>query len=140
MTLISPVRTYSEFIQFHTFEERYEYLRLRASVGEATFGFDRWINQAFYSSTEWKQCRDQVIVRDRGCDLGVDGREIYDKIFVHHMNPIRLEQLEEGDPDIFNPEYLISVTHDTHNAIHYGDASLLKKLLVERRPGDTRLW
>jgi hypothetical protein len=128
-------------MQVSSFEERYEYLRLRAAVGEPTFGFDRWINQQFYSSVEWQQCRDQVIVRDRGCDLGIEGHEIHDKIIVHHMNPIRLEQLEEGDPDIFNPEFLVSVTHDTHNAIHYGDASLLnKRQLVERRPGDTRLW
>lgn len=140
MTLLNPVRDYSELQQFHTFPERYEYLRLRASVGEPTFGFDRWINQQFYSSLEWRQCRDRVITRDRGCDLGIDGFEIHDKIIVHHMNPIRLEQLELGDPDIFNPEYLISVTHDTHNAIHYGDASLLRKPLVDRRPGDTRLW
>lgn len=140
MTLPNPVRSYSDLVQFRTFEERYRYLQLRASVGEATFGFDRWINQQFYSSVEWRQCRDKVITRDRGCDLGIEGYEIFDKIIVHHMNPIRLEQLEVGDPDIFNPEYLVSVTHDTHNAIHYGDASLLKKPFVERRPGDTSLW
>lgn len=138
--MIRLTRSYSELQQFFTFEERYEYLKLRATVGDVTFGFDRWINQQFYSSTEWHQCRDVVIVRDSGCDLGILGRDIYDKIIVHHMNPIILEQLENGDPNIFNPEYLISVTHDTHNAIHYGDASLLKKPLVERRPGDTRLW
>jgi hypothetical protein len=140
MTLSNRIRSYTEMLQFLTFKDRYEYLRLRASVGESTFGFDRWINQQFYRSTEWKRTRDIVIIRDHGMDLGVDGYQIFDKIFVHHMNPMRLEDLDEGDPDIFDPEYLISVTLDTHNAIHYGDESLLPEPFVERRPGDTRLW
>jgi len=126
--------------QFQTFEERYDYLQLRATVGESTFGFDRWINQQFYRSVEWKRVRDIVIVRDDGCDLGIDGYQIFDKVIIHHMNPMRLEDLDDGDPDILDPEYLITVTHNTHNAIHYGDASMLPQPMVERRPGDTSLW
>lgn len=126
--------------QFFTFEERYEYLKLRASVGEATFGYDRWLNQNFYRSTEWKHARDVAIIRDQGSDLGVEGYEIFDRIIIHHMNPMRLEDLDEFNPDNINPEYLITTTHNTHNAIHYGDASLLQTQFVERRPGDTRLW
>lgn len=134
------VRSYHEMVQFSTHLERFEYLKLRASVGESTFGFDRWINQAFYRSLEWKQTRSKVIARDLGLDLGVEGYEIYDQILVHHMNPMRPEEIEAGDPNILNPDYLISVTHNTHNAIHYGDAKLLVQPFVERRPGDTRLW
>lgn len=140
LKLINPVRSYSELLQFTTFQERYDYLRLRASVGQTTFGFDRWINQQFYRSSEWKRARDIVIIRDEGCDLGIPGYEIYDRIIIHHMNPIRLEDLDDHDPDILNPEFLIATTHNTHNAIHYGDESLLTKPFVERRPGDTRLW
>lgn len=140
MKLSNRVRSYSEMIQRSTFLERYEYLRLRSSVGEVTFGFDRWINQQFYRSVEWKQARDKVIVRDLGADLGITGYEIFDRIIIHHMNPIRLEDLDAGDPDIFDPEYLITTTHNTHNAIHYGDSSLLPKPFVERHPGDTKLW
>jgi hypothetical protein len=127
-------------LQYSTFKDRYNYLQLRASVGESTFGFDRWLNQAFYRSVEWKRARDIVITRDLGMDLAVEGYEIYDRIIIHHMNPIRLEDLDENDPDILDPEYLITTTHDTHNAIHYGDESLLPKPFVERRPGDTLLW
>lgn len=120
--------------------DRYEYLRLRASVGDITFGHERWFNQQFYRSREWKRARDIVITRDLGRDLGIIGQEIYDQIFVHHMNPITMEDLESGDPDIFDPEYLITTCHNTHNAIHYGDETLLPKPFVERFPGDTRLW
>lgn len=127
-------------LQFRTFEDRYEYLKLRSSVGTSTFGFDRWINQHFYRSTQWKQARDAVIARDNGCDLGMDGFEIYDKVIVHHMNPMTPEQIDDGDPDILNPEYMISCSHDTHNAIHYGDKNALRQPFVERRPGDTTLW
>jgi hypothetical protein len=134
------VRTFTELITFRTFNERYEYLKLRASVGEPTFGFDRWINQQFYASVQWKQVRNLVIARDLGCDLAMSGHEVYDKIIIHHMNPMRLEDLDQGDPDILDPEYLITTTHNTHNAIHFGDDSLLIKEFVERRPGDTRLW
>lgn len=134
------IRTYSELRSHSTFEERYEYLKLRAVVGEATFGFDRYMNQQFYRSTEWRHVRDVVIARDLGLDLGVDGYEIYDKVIIHHMNPMTAKDLEKGDPRILDPEYLITTTHNTHQAIHYGDKNLLPQPLVERRPGDTALW
>lgn len=126
--------------RFNTHVERFEYLMLRSSVGESTFGFDRWINQQFYRSTQWKQIRNAVITRDLGMDLGVDGFEIYDKVIIHHMNPMRAEDIDEGDPGILNPEYLITCTHNTHNAIHFGDKRLLVTPFVERSAGDTRLW
>lgn len=133
-------RRYSELRQIESFEERYRYLALRGRVGESTFGFDRWVNQAFYKSREWRQTRDQVIVRDNGCDLGVAGYEIRHGLYIHHLNPITLRQIESGDPCILDPENLITVTHNTHNAIHYGDERMLPRPLVERRPGDTKLW
>ena len=134
------IRTYSELSQIPTFEERYEYLALRGVVGEPTFGYDRWINQAFYRSAEWRHIRNYVISRDLGCDLGVEGYEIHDKVIIHHMNPMRQVDLLHGNDDIVNLEYLISTTHKTHNAIHYGDVSLLPKQYTPRRPGDTKLW
>lgn len=133
-------RTYSELRRLPTFEERFNYLKLHGAVGEATFGFDRYLNQQFYRSTEWKHTRRRVIARDLGRDLGIEGYEIYDHIVVHHMNPMTMDSLEHGDPDILDPEFLITTTHDTHNAIHYGDVSLLRTPLVERRPGDTKQW
>lgn len=133
-------RTYSELRRLDTFEERYRYLQLRGQVGGSTFGFDRYINQRFYTSRQWRQVRDVVIARDEGLDLGIPGYEIFDKIIIHHMNPMTAEDIEHGDDDILNPEYLITTTHKTHNAIHYGDERLLARPLVERRPGDTRLW
>ena len=134
------IRTYSELSQIPTFEERYEYLALRGVVGEPAFGYDRWINQAFYRSAEWRHIRNYVIYRDLGCDLGVEGYEIHDKVIIHHMNPMQQVDLLHGNDDIVNLEYLISTTHKTHNAIHYGDASLLPKQYTPRRPGDTKLW
>ena len=133
-------RTYSELIQFDTHLERFRYLQLRGAVGEATFGYDRFLNQKFYKSSEWKQVRHHVIVRDGGNDLGIDGHQIHDRILIHHMNPLTPEDLTRGMSDIIDPEFLISVTHNTHNAIHYGDESLLPKDFVERFPGDTKLW
>lgn len=133
-------RSYSELRRFHTFEERYDYLRLHGEVGESTFGFDRWMNQQFYRSTEWKQIRQEVIARDLGMDLGVEGYEIFDRTLIHHMNPMSAEDMEDSNPNNLDPEFLITTTHQTHNAIHYGDASLLVRSLVERRRGDTRLW
>jgi len=121
-------------------EERFDYLSLRGQVGESTFGFDRWINQDFYTSKEWRDLRHEVIVRDEGCDLGIPGFEIHSRLAIHHMNPMRVEDIVDGNDDILNPEFLIVVSHRTHNAIHYGDASLLPKPPIERRPGDTRLW
>lgn len=134
------IRTYAELLSFRTFEERFEYLKLKSSVGASTFGFDRYMNQQFYRSTQWKQLRDEVIARDEGMDLALAGYEIYDKIIIHHMNPMTADALESGDSDVLNPEYLITTTHRTHNAIHYGDKSLLQLPPPERRPGDTRLW
>jgi len=135
------VRTYKELRRLETFEERYDYLRLRGEVGAATFGFDRWMNQQFYRSREWKQARDAVIFRDNGCDLGVPGYEILSRLLVHHMNPVSAEDLSHGEVALLlDPEYLITTTHRTHNAIHYGDDSLLPRAVVERRPGDTKLW
>lgn len=134
------IRSYSELRRLETFEDRFEYLSLKGHVGASTFGFDRWINQAFYTSRQWRQIRDQVIARDEGMDLGVPGYEIFDKIIIHHMNPMTAEHIEHGDPSILDPNNLITTTHRTHNAIHYGDSSLLPKPLVERRRGDTKLW
>lgn len=134
------IKTYSELRTLSTFTERYKYLQLFGQVGSSTFGFDRYLNQRFYRSTQWKTIRDEVIVRDNGCDLGIEGYDIYDRVIIHHMNPMTVDDIETGEDYILNPEYLITTTHRTHNAIHYGDESLLAKPLVERSPGDTRLW
>lgn len=134
------IKSYSELRRLDTFEERYDYLKLGGIVGEPTFGYDRYINQRFYTSKQWRQVRDEVIARDIGMDLGVPGYEIYDRIIIHHMNPMSANDIEHADADILSPQYLITTTHKTHNAIHYGDASLLAKQPIERQPGDTRLW
>lgn len=134
------IKSYSELKRLQTFEERYNYLRLKGRVGEDTFGFDRVFNQMFYSSKEWKSVRDKVIIRDNGCDLGVEGYDIYGKIIVHHMNPISLDDIRENTEFLMNPEFLICTTHNTHNAIHYGDASLIPKPPVERSRFDTCPW
>jgi hypothetical protein len=131
---------YSELKHLETFEERYLYLRLQGSIGRTSFGFDRHINQAFYRSREWKDLRDYVIVRDNGCDLGIEGYEIHTELLVHHMNPMEPKDIIHGDPRILDPEYLITTTHRTHNAIHYGDENQIPRQLVERRRGDTTLW
>lgn len=133
-------KRYSELILLPTFEERFEYLKLNGTVGTATFGFDRVFNQQFYQSVEWKRVRDEIIVRDCGRDLGIQGREIYGRILIHHMNPITITDIQHVTPYLLNPEFLICVSHDTHNAIHYGDASLLAMEPVERKPGDTCPW
>lgn len=134
------IRTYSELCKLETFEDRFEYLSLKGVVGETTFGFERHRNQKFYTSREWRLIRDEVLVRDLSCDLGVEGFDIFARPIIHHMNPMAPIDLRRGNEDILNPEYLITVTHRTHNAIHYGDKSLLALPFVERRPGDTRLW
>lgn len=134
------VRTYSELKRIETFEERFRYLSLHGEVGRSTFGFDRYLNQKFYTSTEWRQLRNYVISRDRGCDLGVVGYEIGNRLYIHHMNPITTNSIVRGNPKNLDPGFLITTTHQTHNAIHYGDESLLPKLHVERRIGDTKLW
>lgn len=133
-------RRYSELRRLSTFEERFEYLNLQGYVGEQTFGFDRWINQQFYRSREWKLARNEVIVRDHGCDLGVLGYDIHRDILVHHMNPLSEVDLVAGEELIIDPEYLITTSKRTHNAIHWGDASQLPRAPVERVPGDTKLW
>ena len=134
------IRTFSELIRHDTFKDRYNYLKLGGEVGYSTFGFDRYINQRFYSSSQWKQVRQEVIARDLGCDMSLAGYEIYNKILIHHMNPIRPEQIVLGFNEILDPEFLVCVSHRTHNAIHYGDESQLQQPLVKRSPGDTRLW
>lgn len=134
------IRTYSELITLPTFEERYEYLKLNGVVGEETFGFDRYINQLFYRSQEWRSVRNRVILRDNGCDLGVPGREINGRILIHHMNPITKEDILNRSDFLMNPEYLISTIDITHNAIHYGDANLLMKDPIERSKNDTCPW
>ena len=134
------IKTYSELIRLPTFEERFEYLRLDGRVGEDTFGFDRYLNQLFYRSYEWRKIRDYVIVRDNACDLGVEGYDIYGKVLIHHMNPITARDIESRTDLLLDPEYLICVTHDTHNAIHYGDENLLFKAPIVRRPNDTCPW
>lgn len=134
-------RTYKELSRLKTFEERYRYLQLKGSVGRETFGFDRYLNQVFYQrNPKWKAARDAVIIRDNGCDLGIEGREIYGKIIVHHMNVVTLEDLERDSDILYDPEYLISTMHTTHNAIHYGDEHLLMLDPIERKPNDTCPW
>lgn len=134
------IKTYSELNALTTFEGRYEYLRLGGSVGHSTFGFDRYINQKFYASTEWKHVRQQVIIRDNGCDLGMPGYEIHGSLLIHHINPMTANDVIHGEDWIFDENFLITTTHDTHNAIHYGDESLLTKPFVSRSKGDTKLW
>jgi len=138
---MQTILTYSNLVTFKTFDERYNYLKLSSIVGQDTFGFDRYLNQKFYRSTEWKRVRDYVISRDMGCDLGIPDREINDRIYVHHMNPIQMVDLVEFDPHVLNPEFLITVSFDTHNAIHYGDEKLLhRKDLIVRNQNDTCPW
>lgn len=134
------IKRYSELITLPTFEERFRYLKLDGKVGEDTFGFDRYLNQVFYRSQKWKSIRDYVIVRDNGCDLAMEGYEIHGRILIHHMNPISLKDLETESEFLLDPEYLITTAHNTHNAIHYGDESLLFTVPVERTKNDTCPW
>jgi hypothetical protein len=134
------IRTYGELVRIASFEDRFRYLALRGGVGATTFGSDRWLNQAFYRSSQWKRLRSEIIVRDSGCDLGVEGYEIHEAVYIHHMNPMTAEAIQHGDTSILDPEFLISTTHRTHNAIHYGDESLLPQTYTPRMPGDTKLW
>lgn len=137
---MTNIKTYSELITLPTFEERYRYLRLQGTVGKDTFGFDRYLNQKFYRSAEWKRIRDQVIIRDNGCDLGINDRMIHGRILIHHMNPITDKDILNVTDALLNPEFLICVTHETHNAIHYGDENQLVSAPVVRRPNDTCPW
>lgn len=140
MVILMIIRVYNELMLLPTFKERFEYLKLSGRVGEETFGFDRWINQKFYRSAEWKHIRDQVIIRDNGCDLGVEGREIYGKILIHHMNPITKKDILDRTDLLLNPMYLISVTKQTHDAIHYSDESILMNDPIVRSKNDTCPW
>lgn len=138
--MTTKIRSYTDLIQFKTFEERFRYLALRSTVGLPTFGYDRWMNQDFYTSREWRSVRHEVIVRDNGCDLGMEDREIFKNLHIHHMNPMTVDDVKHGEDYILNPEYLITTSQRTHNAIHYGDERLLPRDPVVRKPGDTTLW
>ena len=134
------IRSYRELSKLDTFESRFEYLQLKGFVGSSTFGFDRYLNQRFYTSREWRQARDHVIARDLGMDLGIEGYEIFDKILIHHINPITADDIESSSVMLFDSDNLITTTHQTHNAIHYGDKSLLLLPVDDRQAGDTKLW
>lgn len=134
------IRTYSELSTLTSFKDRFRYLKLDGAVGEATFGFDRYLNQLFYRSQRWRKIRDEVVVRDCGCDLGIEGYEIYKYAMIHHMNPITAKDIQDESEYLLNPEYLITTTQRTHNAIHYGNEDLLPTMPVERTKNDTCPW
>lgn len=134
------IRTYSELLTFQTFMDRYNYLKLSGRVGVETFGFDRYLNQILYRSKRWRELRPKIITRDNACDMAMENHDIFDRIIVHHMNPISLEDIEDDNDDIFDPEFLICVSSNTHNAIHFGDNRKLAKPIIQRRPNDTCPW
>ena len=134
------IRTYSELITIPTFEERFEYLQLKGSVGKDTFGYDRYLNQVLYRSPEWKRLRNQIIIRDDGCDLACDGYDVYGKVLIHHLNPITVEDVLARSRKVFDPDNLVCVSHNTHNAIHYGDVDLLITGPIIRTKNDTCPW
>lgn len=137
------ILTYKELIRLPTFEERLSYLLLHGRVGAETFGFDRWLNQHFYRSEEWKKLRREIIIRDNGCDLGVEGYDIQGAILVHHMNPIVADDIVNCTPYLLNPDFLVCTSFNTHQAIHYQNAELLKVAPIyptERKPNDTCPW
>jgi len=134
------IRTYSELITIPTFEERFEYLQLKGSVGKDTFGYDRYLNQVLYRSPEWKRLRNQIIIRDDGCDLACDGYDVYGKVLIHHLNPITVEDVLARSRKVFDPDNLVCVSHNTHNAIHYGDVDLLVTGPIIRTKNDTCPW
>lgn len=138
--VLMKIRTYTELSKLHTFEERFEYLRLGGRVGEETFGFDRWLNQMFYKDPEWRMARDRAILRDNGCDLGIEDREIHGRIIVHHMNPITKDDVLQRSDILLNPEYLICTVKNTHDAIHYSDESILLLTPIVRTRNDTCPW
>ena len=140
MTTMITNRCYSELMSLPTFIERFRYLKLDGSVGMDTFGHDRWLNQVLYRSAEWKRFRNKIIIRDNGCDLGCEGREIFGKILIHHINPLTIEDMINRDPKIFDEENVISTQLITHNAIHYGDESILYQEPITRQPNDTCPW
>lgn len=133
-------RSFSGVVSLETFEERFEYLRLDGTVGRETFGFDRYLNQKFYASWEWKRARDIVLLRDNGCDLGIADRQIFESPLIHHMNPMTVDDIVHGEEWIFDPQFLICTSHNTHNAIHFGADRLLPKVVTARTPNDTKLW
>lgn len=133
-------RTYSELSQFTTFDARFEYLKLGGGVGRATFGFDRYINQQFYTSREWHDVRRQITIRDEGCDLGIIGYEIHVEPLIHHINPMTPDDIRHGEEWILDPEFLILTTHRTHNALHFGTKRSYPKVVLARSPRDTKLW
>lgn len=137
---MTVTRSYSGLLQYETFDDRFEYLTLGGVVGRSTFGFDRWINQRFYTSYEWKRIRNEVISRDNGCDLAVPGYEIWAEPLIHHMNPMSADDIVHGEEWILDPDFLITTTQKTHNAIHYGRKSDMPRVVLERSPGDTNLW
>jgi hypothetical protein len=134
------IKRYSEICRLDTFEERFKYLKLHGDVGRSTFGFDRYLNQKFYTSYEWKQARQSVIIRDNGCDLGIFGYEIHEAILIHHINPVVVDDIIHGEEWLFDSEYLITTTKNTHNNIHFGSEKVFPKVVLSRIPGDTRLW
>lgn len=140
MAVKDMIKTYEELITYPSFEERFRYLKIGGVIGEETFGFDRYMNQAFYKSKEWRTVRDHVIARDAGCDLGINGREIFGKILIHHINPITAKDIANKTELLLDSNYLICCSKRTHDAIHYGDESILFTGFVERKPGDTCLW
>lgn len=138
---MKKIKTYSELSKLKTYEERFKYLQIGGRIGIETFGYDRYLNQVFYNSPQWKKVRDQVIIRDNGCDLGLEGYTIPGKVIIHHINAITVDDVLEANPEIFDPEYLICVSHATHNALHYGDDTYpLKFQVTERKPNDTVPW
>lgn len=137
---MKTIKTYSELITLQTFEDRFNYLQLRGKVGKSTFGYNRYLNQILYNSYEWRRFRNEIIIRDNGCDLACDGYEIYGRALIHHINPITVEDIVNHNPMVFDPENVITTVHSTHNAIHYGDESLLPKSPIERKQNDTCPW
>ena len=140
MGMITMIKTNSELVRLRTFKDRFRYLKLNGSVGQETFGYDRYLNQVLYTSKEWRKTRDEIIIRDNGCDLGVEGYEIFGRVIVHHINPITIEDIEYNRDVIFAHENLIATTHKTHNALHYGDENLLPESPIERFKNDTIPW
>ena len=141
MTLMTNSKRYSDLLSYSTFEDRFNYLKLNSNVGDDTFGFDRYLNQQFYKSREWKSVRDYVITRDNGCDLGIPGMEIQGPIYIHHINPINIEDIEHSSDKLLDPENLICVSFETHNAIHYGDDSFVSRnTVIERSHNDMCPW
>lgn len=137
---MTMMRRYNELIQLESFDDRFEYLKLSGNVGRSTFGFDRYVNQQFYASREWQDVRQYILVRDNGCDLAVEGYDIRISPLIHHMNPMSVDDVIHGEEWILDPDFLITTTHDTHNAIHYGGQVSYPKVVAERSPNDTKLW